>query len=367
MKHTVIWIDIENSPHVPFFLPIIEELRAQGVQLVLTARDMYQTCELLEFFQLRCKVIGGHHGKSKLAKALYNCVRALELVPTVLTRRPHMAVSHGSRAQLLACELFRIPTLMMHDYEYSTKTGFIEPDWIMVPETIDSQLMSRRSERVLKYSGLKEDVYVPRFKPNPSIVNELGLDDSRINVTVRPPAQDSHYHTEETERLFHGTMNYLEMKEKVRILMLPRNVKQAQRLEREYAPLISAGRMIVPEGPVDGLNAMWFSDLVISAGGTMNREAAAIGVPVYSIFRGKIGAVDKQLATEGRLKLIQSIAELEEIALAKWATPASPESLTRPVLHTIVSEILKITQGNSSSSDAVADSRARAYADRRVG
>jgi predicted glycosyltransferase len=364
MKRTVIWIDIENSPHVPFFLPIIEELRARKIELILTARDMYQTCELLEFFKLRCKVIGGHHGKSKLAKALYNCVRALQLVPTVLTMRPNIALSHGSRAQVLTCKIFRIPTLMMHDYEYSTKTGFIEPDWVMVPEIIDSRLMSRKGERVLKYPGLKEDVYVPRFKPDPSILHDLGIDDNCINVTVRPPAQDSHYHTEETEHLFHATMNYLEKKEKVRVLMLPRNAKQTQRLGREYSSMISTGRLTVPERPLDGLNAMWFSDLVISAGGTMNREAAALGVPVYSIFRGKIGAVDNRLAAEGRLKLIQSVAELNEISLAKWDRPAGPASAARPALPTIVAEILKITEGYNPTRGAVADSSSRAYANR---
>src|SRR5579864_6864992 len=97
----VVWIDIDNSPHVPFFMPIIDELNKRGIELVLTARNLYQVCDLLDFFGLRCKVIGGHYGKNKLAKILGNCARALQLAPTVIRFRPELALSHGSRAQVL--------------------------------------------------------------------------------------------------------------------------------------------------------------------------------------------------------------------------------------------------------------------------
>src|SRR5258708_15449290 len=71
-----VWIDIDNSPHVPFFLPIIEELEKLGVELTLTARDMYQVCDLLDFFQLRSrvKVMGGHSRKNQTLKGLFNCI-----------------------------------------------------------------------------------------------------------------------------------------------------------------------------------------------------------------------------------------------------------------------------------------------------
>ena len=123
-----VWIDIDNSPHVPFFLPIVEALEKQGIELVLTARDMYQVCELLDFFHLPCKVIGKHYGKNKFLKVLGTCVRTLQLAPTAAGMRPDVAISHGSRAQLLICKALGIPTIMMHDYEHSTKTGFLEPD-----------------------------------------------------------------------------------------------------------------------------------------------------------------------------------------------------------------------------------------------
>ena len=116
---------IDNPPHVPFFLPIIDELRAQGIEIILTARNIYQDGELLEFFQLPCKVIGRHYGKNKFLKVAGNCLRTVQLAPTAAGSRPDLAVSHGSRAQLLISKAMRIPTMMLHDYEHSTKTGFI--------------------------------------------------------------------------------------------------------------------------------------------------------------------------------------------------------------------------------------------------
>src|SRR5581483_5724976 len=119
-------------------------------------------------------------------------------------------------------------------------------------------------------------------------------------------ATEAHYHHPESATLFAETMRYLSEHENVRAITLPRNGRQRAQLSEEWAGLLSSGAMIMPSFPVDGLNLLWFSDLVVSGGGTMNREAAALGVPVYSTFRGKIGAVDRYLAEQGRLILLDS-------------------------------------------------------------
>jgi predicted glycosyltransferase len=338
-----IWIDIDNSPHVPFFVPIIEALEEAGFEVVLTARNMYQVSELVKFFGLPCKVIGGHCGKNTLLKVLYNCARAVQLMPIALRGRIHLAASHGSRAQILTCKLLGIPTIMMHDYEHSTKTGFVEADWIMMPDIIPAGAMSTRADRVLKYPGLKEDVYVPRFWPDPAILPELGVSPDSIIATLRPPASDSHYHRPESDVLFAATVRFLARDPRVQMIVVPRNPKQEHRLRADWPDLISSRRMIIPGAPVNGLNLIWFSDLVISGGGTMNREAAALGVPVYSVFRGKIGAVDEYLARERRLTLIENAAQIEEkIVLAKWDRPEQPENWHSPALQSIVGSILSI-------------------------
>jgi hypothetical protein len=339
-----IWIDIDNSPHVPLFLPIIHELERRGAELILTARDIYQVTELLRLFHLPCAVIGGHYGKNKILKVLGNCLRAVQLLPTA-SKRPALALSHGSRAQILACKLLGVPTVMMHDYEFSTKTGFIEPDWTLMPDVIPDQLMGRHSDHIFKYPGLKEDIYILGFRPNRSALASLGIVEGDLVVTLRPPATEAHYHNPESEKLFEAALDLLANKPNVRAVTLPRNARQKRELEERWAGLIAKRCMIIPKEPVNGLDLIWFSDLVISGGGTMNREAAALGVPVYSIFRGKIGAVDRYLADKGRLTLIESVEEIKsKIVLAPWNRPASPDSGSRLALRTIVDDIIKILE-----------------------
>lgn len=345
IRKKTVWIDIDNSPHVPFFLPIIEELDKRGAGLVLTARNMYQVCELLDYFRLSCKVVGGHYGKNKLLKIVCNCLRAAELLPIIARSRPDLAVSHGSRAQVLVCKLLGIPSMVLHDYEYSTKTGFIEADWILMPDVIPDEAMSRRTDRILKYHGLKEDVYVPRFRPDPSIVGQLGLTPGDMIATLRPPANEAHYHNPESDVLFRETLLFLAKQPNMRAVVLPRNARQKMQLHSDWTHLIDSGHMIIPDRPLNGLNLIWFSDLVISGGGTMNREAAALGVPVYSIFRGKPGAVDKYLAQEGRLTLIENVHDIRtKIVVKRWNRPDHPATRSNAVLQRIVGNVVTILE-----------------------
>jgi hypothetical protein len=346
----VVWIDIDNSPHVPFFKPIIKELQDRGIDTLLTARNTYQVCDLLEYFSLPCKVVGRHYGKNKIMKVLGNCVRTGALIPIARAKHPDLAISHGSRAQVLASKVLGIPTLVMHDYEHSTKTGFIESDWILMPEVIPNAAMSKKTDRILTYRGLKEDVYIPQFHPDRSILKQLGLDAKDLIVTLRPPATEAHYHNPESETLFNETLRYLSEQQHVRVVVLPRSGNQNGQFRKDWAHLISSGFVVVPEHPVDGLNLIWFSDLVISGGGTMNREAAALGVPVYSIFRGKIGAVDKYLSDNGRLVLIESVAEVRsKLRLEHWARPERPMNGSATVLQSIVSNVVSILEKRQPS------------------
>jgi predicted glycosyltransferase len=358
-KKTV-WIDIDNSPHVPFFLPIVEELRRRGIDLVLTARAAYQVCDLIELFSMPCEVIGRHYGKNKVLKVLGNCLRAAELLPLAIARRPDLAISHWSRAQVLVSKALGIPTLVMHDYEHSTKTGFIEPSWILMPDVIPNNVMSKKTERVLRYQGLKEDVYVPQFRPDASILDRLGLDTRDLIVTLRPPATEAHYHNPESEVLFNETLRFLAKQPHVRIVVLPRSARQNEQIRKDWAGLISLGQVVIPKEAVNGLDLIWFSDLVISGGGTMNREAAALGVPVYSIFRGKVGAVDKYLSENGRLVLIESIQEVRsKIRLTHWERPARPSNGGGTVLQSIVNNVISILEHQRPAENSALSDRSR--------
>src|SRR6266581_274365 len=237
----------------------------------------------------------------------------------VLRKKPDLAVAHGSRTQLLASFLLGITVLQIGDYEHSSR-GFLRlaADWEIVPDVIPADAIHLDPKRVLRYQGIKEDVYAPGFKPDPAIRAQLGLLESDLVVTIRPPASEAHYHNPKSDELFHAVIEHLAKQPDVKMIVLPRNGRQAGQIRELWPELISNGRILIPERVVDGLNIIWYSDLVISGGGTMNREAAALGVPVYSIFRGKIGAVDRYLAGQGRMIPIENAEEIRtKINLAR--------------------------------------------------
>jgi uncharacterized protein len=349
-----IWIDLDNSPHVPFFVPIIEELQKRNYSILVTARDCFQVRELADLFQLNHKLIGRHSGKSKIHKVAGLCLRALQLIPTVLKEKPDLAVSHCSRSQLIASVCLRIPSLQMGDYEFATGWALIRPTWHMCPEVIPNSALRSDANRTLKYPGIKEDVYVSRFVPKPGIRLQLGLREQDVVATIRPPANEAHYHSPKTDELFEAAVEFLSKRAEVKLVALPRNEKQAICLRKRWPELFSSGKMRIPEKVVDGLNLIWHSDLVISAGGTMNREAAALGVPVYSIFRGEIGAVDRYLSKTGRLVLIEGCEDLgTKILLGRRERPAKPPRRHTAALSYIVERIVEIAESQRPFPDRI--------------
>jgi hypothetical protein len=340
-----IWIDLDNSPHVPFFIPIIDELEKRGYSIFLTARDAYQVVELLDLHHLSCKKIGRHYGKSKTMKVIGACYRALQLIRAARKEDLALAVSHGSRSQLIVAAMLRIPSVAIFDYEYAKSLKAIRPTWTMMPEVIYPDGDPHHNERALKYPGLKEDVYVPRFCPDPTTRSRLGVSDQELMVTVRPPASEAHYHNPKSDDLFHAAIDFLGQKPEVRTVLLPRNERQAVWVRNEWPELIKSSKVIIPDHVVDGLNLLWFSDLAISGGGTMNREAAALGVPVYSIFRGAIGGVDRHLSESGRLVLIENVEDLSsKISLRRWKRPETPPKSQNDTLSAIIHNVVSILE-----------------------
>ena len=333
-----VWIDLDNTPHVPFFIPIIKELESRGIQVLLTARDAFQVCELATQKGLDFKKIGRHWGKRKLMKVIGWLQRSARLLPFAWKNRPVLALSHGSRSQVLTAKLLGIPTVVIADYEHARAAPFAVPDWEICPDVISATELP--GHKVLKYHGLKEDVYVPFFQPDPAILDELGLNEDDLILTVRPPATEAHYHNPESEAIFSELMSWALAHPGTKVILLPRNKKQGQSLLKENPDWVRSGRVIIPPSAVDGLNLIYFSDLVVSGGGTMNREAAALGIPVYSIFRGPLGEVDRQLEAEGRLVMISSPREIAtKINLTKRAKSFLFEAGERPALTQIVNHI----------------------------
>jgi predicted glycosyltransferase len=254
-----------------------------------------------------------------------------------LREKPILSLSHGSRSQIFTCKALRIPSIIFCDYEHGKALPFMHPTWEMVPEVIPAESIFHKTECVLKYPGIKEDVYAWKFRPDPKLRTDLGLTDSDLIVTVRPPASEAHYHNSEAEGLLVRCMELAVRLPQTRIVLLPRNRTQADFLRRRWPQWFEKNKTVIPSA-LDGLNLIWHSDLLISGGGTMNREAAALGVPAYSIFRGPIGAVDRHLQQTARLVLIESLEDVDrKIRLEKRPRQAPPTS--RKTLDHIINTI----------------------------
>jgi predicted glycosyltransferase len=344
-----IWIDLENSPHVPFFKPIMEELEKRGHSIIVTARDCFQVCDLADLFHMKYQRVGRHYGKHTLAKIAGLGLRVLQMTPGMWREKPDLSISHGSRSQIVVSSLLGIPNLTIFDYEHSAWLRMFKPAWVMAPEVISQDSICAKGiprERLLQYPGIKEDVYAPSFKPDASIKQKLGLEDADLVVTIRPPATEAHYHNPEAEGLLTAVFELLGAQPRTKIVLVPRTPKQGEDLRQQFPDMFRSKQAIIPEQVVDGLDLIWFSDLVVSGGGTMNREAAALGVPVYSIFRGKLGAVDRYLTEQGRLVMLSNVEDVK----TKLKTVRRQKSNQRisgtqaPVLDSVVHSIVSILE-----------------------
>lgn len=313
IKTRKIWIDLDNSPHVPFFIPIIKELEKKGHSVFISTRDCFQVCSLADYYSMPHRKVGTHYGSNKALKVLGTVWRSLQLAPVIHREKPDISISHGSRSLIILSTILRIPTILIFDYEFSQSVPLIRPTLGIAPEVIDTPDIARHFKLGLRgYSGLKEDIYASTFTPDPSILMRLGIKKDEIVATIRPPATEAHYHNPESEKLFFDVVEFLGSTPEVRMVILPRNERSQKDLVYSTWPeWCKEGRIIVPEHTINGLDLIWYSDLVVSGGGTMNREAAALGVPVYSIFRGKIGAVDRYLSDNGRLTMIETTGDVK--------------------------------------------------------
>ena len=298
-----VWIDLTNSPHVLVMRPLIERMRAQGHEVEVTARDFAQTLELCARFGIDHTAIGRHRGQRRTSKALGLAQRALALARWARWRRFDLALGHGSNDVTVAARLLRIPCSTMFDYEWATVQHTVNcrlAQTVVVPATIPPERLQRfgAGGKIAAYPGLKEEYYLADFEPDPAALTELGLDPALPIAVVRTPPAVSLYHRFEND-VFAAVLERLRGQQTV---VLPRTPQQRAELRDGF---------IVPEQAIDAQSLIAHADLVVSAGGTMNREAVALGTPVWTTFQGRLGAVDERLIADGRLRLLQRAGDVE--------------------------------------------------------
>ncbi len=296
-----VWIDLTNSPHVLVMRPVIEALTRRGDDVLVTARDFAQTLGLLERLRIDHTAIGHHRGGALAAKGVGLASRSGALTRWASGRRIDLALGHGSNDVSVAAKLLRIPSVTAFDYEWARQQHHINcrlATRVVVPDAIPPERLKpygATAAKLRRYEGLKEEYYLADFEPDPAVLTELGLDRSRPLAVVRTPPAVSLYHRFDAP-VFTQVLHRLQGQQ---VVVLPRTPEQ-------HTELKAAGGFIVPEQAIDAPSLVAFADLVISAGGTMNREAVALGTPVWTTFEGRLGAVDERLISDGRLRRLTS-------------------------------------------------------------
>jgi predicted glycosyltransferase len=317
-----IWIDMTASAHPLVFRPIIMLLREQGHEVEVTARDYAQTLELLRMLGIEHTAFGRHGGESRARKLAALFTRARAMRRFAKGKQFDLAACHGSNDLPIAARRLGIPAVDMFDYEFATwqhNVGCRLSNRVICPDSIPPERLRRYGvgdEKLAQYPGLKEEYYLADFEPNPAVLDQLGIDRDKVLVVLRPPPDVSLYHRQ-SNPLFPQVIRHLGTHEDVSAVVLPRTTAQ-----KDYVRSLALPSLVVPETAVDAQSLIAYADLVVSAGGTMNREAVALGTPVYTTYGGRLGGVDEALIRAGRLRPLTDPRALE---LRKRDPGAQPE------------------------------------------
>ena len=323
--------------HVLVLRPIIERLRGAGHEVEVTSRDYAQTQALLDLHGIEHTPIGRHGGASRVRKAYRLGARTAGMLSYGRGRSFDLALAHGSNDLAIAARMLGVPEANMHDYEYAVtqhRIGCRLARRVLFPESVPAERLRRFGvgpDKLFAYPGLKEEYYLFDFEPDPEALTRLGVETERVVVIVRPPPDVSLYHRK-SNPLFPKVLDRLGRDEGVHAVVLPRT--QAQ---RKFIAGLDLPSLIVPDDAVEAQSLVALADLVLSAGGTMNREAAALGTPVYTTYGGRLGGVDEALIRSGRLRPLTDprALELRKRDAAATATKRDPAYLVEIILGTV--------------------------------
>jgi predicted glycosyltransferase len=332
-----VWVDMSAPAHVLVLRPIIERLRAEGHEVEVTSREYTQTQELLELHGIENTAIGRHGGASRIRKLIRLAQRTPKMRGFGKRQGFDLALAHGSYDLAMAARSLGIPEANMHDYEFASTQHQIAcrlATRVIFPDSVPPERLRRfgvKADKLFQYPGLKEEYYLADFEPDPGVFEALGLDTSRVVVIVRPPPDVSLYHRK-SNPLFPQVLSYIGSVPEVQAMVLPRTEAQ-----RDYVKGLALPSVVVAEHAVDAQSLIALADLVVSAGGTMNREAAALGTPVYTTYGGRLGGVDEALIRSGRLRPLSDprALDLKKRSAAGEPVRRDPQLLVDLVLGTL--------------------------------
>lgn len=316
-----IWIDLSNSPHVPFFRALAAEFERRGHNILWTLRDYAQTVELANQAGIDAPLFGTHGGGNLLAKFGKFAARIIELSRWARRQNIDLVVVHNSQEPLIVARLLGLASVNLMDYEHhpGNHLSFRTAKRLVLPSAFPDEKavgFGASPAKTSRYEGIKEDVYLAYFKGDPQFVNELeklGVTPQNILVVVRPHAPEALYNRGVENDLLDRVIDRAAATENAKVILLPRKTYQGDDLRVRHPQ----ANVIIPSVALDGANLLLAADLVISGGGTMNREAAALGVPTATIFTGKAAAIDEYLIAEGRMMRIETPQDVDNLQFIK--------------------------------------------------
>ena len=336
----MISIDIDNAPHVVLFRPIIDRLKKDGFEVIVTARDYGNTIDLLKLYNIEFIKVGGYGGKSKVKKVMNLLHRVYQLVSFVKKNELNirLSINHGSRTHCIASKLMGIKTISMGDYEH-TELKIISTfsDYFFTPENIDKDILLQKGfkkDQLIFYPGLKENIYLWK-----SEIKKLDfIPKDKIIVVLRPPSFTANYVAQKSIDLFEAIMDRLLKNSQIFTVCLPRTKEQGEYIKNNFD---INENFFIPNNALDGASLLYVADIVISGGGTMNREATVFGCKVYSIFGGTLPSIDINLQKEGKLEFIRDVSEIDKINFSKKQVPEN-NSLSSDTFDFVYDKIIKI-------------------------
>lgn len=337
-----IWVDMTTPPQVLFLRPIIAELEKRGYELLLTSRHSTETVPLADRYNLEHTVIGAHGGETLIGKGAAIMWRAVKMMSFVRRHAVSLAVSQGSYSQALAARWLRIPMVAFQDYEGHPANHILcrVAEKVLVPDAFSKPNLYRygaSEAKIESYGGLKEDVYLAEFVPDPAFLETNSIPAEKIVISMRPPSLAATYHRFENP-LFDKLLHYVSSQPSTFIVLLPRGSER-----RKWYEDLGLSNVLIPRHVLDGPNLVYHSDLVIGGGGTMNREATVLGTPVYTVFKGKLGSVDQHLIKIGKMFRVEDSNDISQTKLSKKPKTVSSSSRKgRGLVKEVVDKILEV-------------------------
>lgn len=285
-----IWFDITNTPHVHFLLGVKDILDdIDQYSYTYTSREFSETNKLLhQKIGDNFTSIGKHYGKKNINKVRGLISRFLDVSKSV--GEYDISISNGSENAIWLSFLKRKKSIAFGDNDTArqwTYGRFVS--FAFFPNAIPKSVLTKQGipdRKLYLYDGYKEDIYLSGFKPDQNFLSKLPFQEY---VIVRPENLMANYIRNNEVRSIVPDLLKMLSGSGVNILYLPR-----YKVDFEYAKGIKG--IYIPDEPINGLDACFYANAVLTGAGTLAREAACMSVPAYSFYAGKqLLAVDQQM------------------------------------------------------------------------